>query len=105
MHDFPVDLPDAPPPERHALRWTATVIVLVTLGLLGTNAVSLAGWVTELPPSENVVRLMNVTDGWRAWTDRVGLSAPRGAVHELWKKAEDARFPGQPPAAATATTG
>lgn len=105
MHDFPVDLPDAPPPEPHALRWTVSIIAMVALGLLATNAVSLAEWVTELPPSENVVRLMSVTDAWRAWTDRTGLSAPRAAAHKVWKQAEDARFLGQPPAAATAVTG
>lgn len=105
MHDFPVDLPGAPPPAPHDLRWTAGVIAMVALGLLATNAISLSGWVAELPPSENVVRLTDVADGWRAMMDRAGLGAPRAAAHRLWQQLESARFPGQPPAAAAGTTG
>jgi hypothetical protein len=105
MHDFPVDLPDAPPPAPHDLRWTASIIGLVAAGLLATNAISLSEWAGELPPSERVVRFVAVVDGWRAFTDRTGLAAPRAAMHSVWKKLENARFPGQEPAAATSTTG
>lgn len=105
MHDFPVDLPDAPPPAPHDLRWTASVIVMVALGLAAANAGSLSGWAGDLPPSETVVRFVGAVDGWHAATDRVGLGAPRAAMHEAWKKLESARFPGQQPAPATGTTG
>jgi hypothetical protein len=95
LHDFPVDLPDAPPPDRHALGWTGSIIAITALGLLLTNAVSIADWGAEMTPSPGVVRFVNIADRWHAFTGRTGLGAPRKGVHAVWKKLEAARFPGQ----------
>jgi hypothetical protein len=100
LHDFPVDLPAAPPPDAHALRWTTTIIAITSLGLLLTNAATIAEWGAEMTPSPAVERFVNVADHWRAFTDRTGLGAARKGVHAVWKKLEAARFPGQAPAAA-----
>lgn len=105
QHDFPVDLPDAPPPDAHSFGWTASIIVITAFGLLLTNAVSIADWGAELTPSPVVERFVNLADRWHAFTDRVGLGAPRSGAHAVWKKLERARFPGQEPAAETKPAG
>jgi len=97
-HDFPVDLPDAPPPDAHALGWTTSIIAIAALGLLLTNASSIVEWGAEMTPSAGVVRFVNIADRWHAFTDRTGLGAARKGVHAGWKKLEAARFPGQEPA-------
>lgn len=96
--DFPVDLPDPPAADDQGLRWTTTVIGIATALLLLTNAVAISSWGAEQPPSANMVRLINVADGWHAFTDRTGLGAIREDLHQLWKKMERARWPGQKPA-------
>jgi len=98
LHDFPVDLPDAPPPDARALGWTTSIIAIAALGLLLTNAISIAEWGAEMTPSAAVVRFVNIADRWHAFTERTGLGAPRKGVHAVWKKLEAARFPGQEPA-------
>jgi len=98
LHDFPVDLPDAPPPDAHSLGWTASIITITALGLLLTNAISISEWGAEMTPSAAVVRFVNIADRWHAFTERTGLGAPRKGVHAVWKKLEAARFPGQEPA-------
>lgn len=98
LHDFPVDLPDAPPPDAHSFGWTASIITITALGLLLTNAISLSDWGAELTPSPTVVRFVNIADRWHAFTERTGLGALRKDVHAIWKKLEAARFPGQEPA-------
>ena len=80
------------------LLWTATAIACATLFLLLTNAVSLDGWAAELPPSEQVARLNDVTGRWRETTDATKIGAPRAAMHAAWKHFEAARFAGQAPA-------
>jgi len=95
QHDFPVDLPGAPPPDAHSFGWTASIITITALGLLLTNAISLSDWGAELTPSPAVVRFVNIADRWHAITERTGLGAPRKGVHAVWKKLEAARFPGQ----------
>jgi hypothetical protein len=104
-HDFPVDLPDAPPPDARALRWTTMIIAVASIGLLLTNAATIAEWGAEMTPSPAVVRFVNVADRWHTVTDRTGLGAARKGVHAVWKKLEAARFPGQEPAAAPQPNG
>ncbi len=105
LHDFPVDLPDAPPPDDGALRWTWSIIALTSLGLLLTNAATIAEWGAEMTPSTTVVRFVNIADRWHAFTDRTGLGAVRKEVHTGWKKLEAARFPGQAPVDADSKAG
>ena len=105
LHDFPVDLPDAPPPDGDALRWTTMIIAITSIGLLLTNATTIAEWGAEMTPSASVVRFVNVADRWRAFTDRTGLGAARKGVHAVWKKLEAARFHGQEPADAPQPNG
>jgi len=105
LHDFPVDLPDAPPPDARALGWTTSIIAIAALGLLLTNAISIAEWGAEMTPSAAVVRFVNIADRWHAFTERTGLGAPRKGVHAVWKKLEAAHFPGQEPAPETKPNG
>ncbi|SFS12704.1 hypothetical protein [Sphingomonas jatrophae] len=93
--EFPVDLPGHTVLGGHPLRWASGAIATATLFLAATNAVAIDGWAAELEPTPAVARLNAATAWWRAATDRVGLGAPRAALHTEWKKAEAAHLPGQ----------
>lgn len=90
----PVDLPGSQTIGGTPLRWTTVVIATATFFLFLTNAVTIDGWAKELPPGPMAARLIGVTSGWVGITDRLGLGAPRAAVHSRWKEAEAARFGG-----------
>lgn len=90
----PIDLP-AKPVEAPGLGWTGGAIAIATLVLFATNAVSLRDWAADLTPSPAQARLAEATEGWLAFTDAVGVGRPRAWLHDLWKKAENARFDGQ----------
>jgi len=92
--ESPVELPTDEQSRTRPLAWTTTVIAVATLFLFLTNAVSLNGWAAELPPSALSARLIAATQAWEDVTGRIGLGAPRAAVHGAWKKAEAARFGG-----------
>ena len=92
--EFPVDLP-GPLGEAHALRWTAIAIGVATLSLALTNANSITSWGAEQAPGPRVAQLLDRADRWRETTDRAGLGSARATMHRLWKKMEEARWPGQ----------
>lgn len=97
MHDFPVDLPDATPEETGGLRWTSIVIGSATLLLFLTNAGAVSEWGAEQTPSAAMAQFGDVADGWHDFTDRTGLGAVRNGLHQLWKRLEKMRWPGQEP--------
>ncbi len=89
----PIDLPE-PPLDAPGLGWTRAAIGIATLFLFATNAVSLRDWAADLTPGPAQARLAEATEDWLAITDAVGVGRPRAWLHDLWKKAEDARFGG-----------
>lgn len=93
MSEFPVDLP-GPSGQEHALRWTAITIAVATLSLALTNANSITSWGAEQTPGPRVAQLLDRADRWRETTDRAGLGTARAAMHRLWKKMEEAEWPG-----------
>ena len=93
MPEFPVDLP-GPSGQEHALRWTALAIGVATLSLALTNANSITTWGAEQTPGPRVAQLLDRADRWRETTDRAGLGTARAAMHRLWKKMEEAHWPG-----------
>jgi hypothetical protein len=94
--EFPVDLP-GPAGEMHALRWTSIVVGMATVSLALTNAASIYGWGTDLTPGSRVAQLVERADRWRVVTDNVGLGSPRATMHRMWRKIEEAQWPGQRP--------
>ena len=94
--EFPVDLP-GPSGEAHALRWTTIAIGVATVALALTNASSITSWGAEQTPGPRVAQLLDRADRWRATTDRAGLGSARATMHRLWKKMEEARWPGDRP--------
>jgi len=93
MPEFPVDLP-GPVGREHALRWTATIVAVATLLLALTNASAIASWGAEQTPGPRVAQLLDHADRWREATDQAGLGSARATLHRLWKKMEEARWPG-----------
>ena len=91
--EFPVDLP-GPAGQEHALRWTAVTIGVATLSLALTNATSITSWGAEQTPGPRVAQLLDRADHWREITDRAGLGTARTTMHRLWKKMEEAHWPG-----------
>jgi hypothetical protein len=96
-HEFesPVDLPTGEP-LRHPLRWTTSIMVIASLFLLATNAISLREWVDEQAPGPRQAQLAALAERWDALTLSIGLGVPRAALHREWKAAEAARFGNQP---------
>lgn len=89
----PIDLP-AEPLEEPGLGWATAVIAIATLLLLAINAVSLNDWAEDLTPSPVQARFAEVTEDWLSLTEAMGFATPRAWLHDLWKKAEAARFGG-----------
>ena len=89
--DSPVDLP-VEPLAREGLPSTTITIATAALLLLATNAVSLQDWIDDMPPSPAQQQAADLAAQWRAVTDQVGLGLPRAWLHDLWKRAEQARF-------------
>ena len=87
----PIDLPE-PEMGENGLGWTFAVIVVATLFLLATNAVSLRDWIDDLSPGPVQAQAAAVADQWLELTQAVGLAAPRDYMHAQWKRAEAARF-------------
>ena len=94
----PIDLPGPVRVGPGDLRWATATIGFAALFLLLTNAVSLHDWVNEQRPGPVQAAAASAADAWVAFTDRIGLGAPRAAMHARWQAAEAARFKGQPQA-------
>lgn len=91
--EFPVDLP-GPVSQEHGLRWATIVIAVATASLALTNAASIESWGAELTPGPRVAQLLDHADNWRATTDRAGLGSPRATMYRIWKRLEQASWPG-----------
>ena len=90
----PIDLPE-PELEESGLGWAFGVILIASLFLLFANAESLRDWVDDQPPSPLQAQAAEYADQWVGLTEGLGIGLPRKAMHEQWKRAETARFPGQ----------
>ena len=88
----PVDLPGSALIGGRPLLWASASIYAAAAFLLLTNASAIDGWAVELPPTALTARIVEITGGWKAATDRLGLGAPRATVHSWWTRAQDARF-------------
>lgn len=98
----PIDLPE-PELESGGLGWTFGVILIASLVLLFANAVSLRDWIDDQPPGPVQAQAAEWADQWVAITEGFGIGLPRKAMHARWKRAEEARFPGQKSEAEGAT--
>ena len=88
----PIDLPE-PELEESALGWAFGVILIASLFLLFTNAASLRDWIDDQPPGPAQQRAAEYADQWVDTTEGFGVGLPRKAMHDQWKRAEQARFP------------
>jgi len=88
----PIDLPEAELDEA-GLGWTFGVIAIASLFLLCANAVSLRDWIDDQPPGPTQQRAAEWADDWLDMTEAMGIGLPRKAIHDQWKRAEEARFP------------
>jgi len=91
----PIDLPE-PELEKPGLGWTFGVIAIASLFLLFANASSLRDWIDDQPPSPAQQQAAEYADQWVETTENFGIGLPRKAMHDQWKRAEQARFPGSP---------
>lgn len=89
----PIDLPE-PELERAGVGWTFGVIAIASLFLVFANASSLRDWIDDQPPSPAQQRAAEYADQWVDMTESFGIGLPRKAMHDQWKRAEQARFPG-----------
>ena len=89
----PIDLPE-PELEDSGLGWTLGAILIASLFLLFANASSLRAWIDDLPPSEAQQQAAEYADRWVEATEGFGIGLPHKAMHDQWKRAEEARFPG-----------
>jgi hypothetical protein len=89
----PIDLP-APELEEAGLGWAFGVILIASLFLLCANAASLRDWIDDQPPSPMQQQAAEYADQWVETTEGFGIGLPRKAMHDQWKRAEEARFPG-----------
>jgi len=90
----PIDLPE-PEIEENGLGWAFGVILIASLFLLFANTESLRDWVDDQSPSPLQAQAAEYADQWVDITEGLGIGLPRKAMHEQWKRAEAARFPGQ----------
>ncbi len=88
----PLDLPEPDPETEGVLGWATGVILVASLVLLLTNAVSLRDWIDEQTPGPVQAQAAQLADQWLALSRAIGLAAPRDALHTQWKRAEGARF-------------
>ena len=78
--------------QRHALRWTSTVLATAALFLLVFNATALANWSAALNPTDLTVQVASVAAAWEADTAKFGLNQPRAIVHNAWANARAMTF-------------
>jgi hypothetical protein len=90
----PIDLPE-PERDESGLGWAFGVILIASLFLLFANAASLRDWIDDQPPSPAQARAAELADQWVGITEAFGIGLPRKTMHAQWKRAEQARFPGQ----------
>jgi hypothetical protein len=90
----PIDLPE-PELAESGLVWGFGVILIASLFLLFANAASLRDWIDDQPPSPLQAHAAELADQWVGITQDFGIGQPRKAMHTQWKRAEQARFPGQ----------
>lgn len=95
LYEFPADFADDDEPPRATLRWTASVIVLSTIGLALLNPSAIDGWVGDLPPTPTTERLAVVTGAWADAANHIGLGASHAGMHAAWKAAERADWSGR----------
>lgn len=106
----PVEFVDPPPEEElgdieddvpdlaadRAQRWTASVIILLAILMALFNSAAIRSWTTTLPPDWTTETLRQLS---QVWTDRIavaGLDEPRAALRNVWTRARDAGWDGQP---------
>jgi hypothetical protein len=78
--------------DKGGLVWASIAIASATLFLALFNAESARSWTAELSPTPDTVVLRQAASGWKGFTDRVGLDAPRAAVRAAWTAATEARW-------------
>ena len=93
----PVLVPADPVDTVAPWRWMTTVIASAGLFLALFNALAIAAWFDELPPSPHTEPLRAPIAAWAATTARWGLDTPRAAVRGRWEKAQAARFGSEQP--------
>lgn len=86
-----------PVQSEHALAWTSTVIVTITVVLALFSAASMKSWAETLPPTPTNALIRQSAEDWFDTTERLGLAAPRAQLHALWQSLRARRF-GHPPA-------
>jgi hypothetical protein len=89
----PIDLPE-PELDEPGLGWAFGVIAIASLFLLFANASSLRDWIDDQPPNPAQQQAAEVADQWVETTESFGIGLPRKAMHDQWKRVEQARFPG-----------
>lgn len=89
----PIDLPE-PELEESGLGWTFGVIAIASIFLLFANASSLRDWIDDQPPSPAQQQAAEYADQWVETTEGFGIGLPHKILHDQWKRAEQARFPG-----------
>jgi len=95
-YEYPTDLPDDG--DTHdALRWTVGVIVTSAALLALMNAPAISGWASSFDPRPGIYTLVDAADGWEAATARLGLAMPHAQLHQVWRRAEAARWNGWSP--------
>ncbi len=93
----PVDLPATPIEGEHPALWTGTIIAIAALVLLFANAGTLSAWVDEKPVTELQLKASEAAGAWKAAMDDFGITAPRNALHRIWKDAQATRFGDEAP--------
>ncbi|MGC6331756.1 hypothetical protein [Rhizorhabdus sp. FW153] len=93
----PVDLSATPIEGDHPVLWTATIIAVAALILLFANAGTLSAWVDEKPVTELQLQASEAAGVWKERMDAIGLTAPRDALHRVWKDAQAIRFGDEAP--------
>ncbi len=92
----PIDLPE-PALEESGLGWAFGTIAIASLFLLCANASSLRDWIDDQPPSPLQQQAAEYADQWVETTEGLGIGLPHKMLHDQWKRAEQARFPGSHP--------
>ena len=102
-YEFPAALPEEGDDGTAALKWTATVVALTTLGLALLNPTAISGWFDDLPPGPTTVRLATISESWAEAADRIGLGMGHAKLHAAWKTAERTDWKGRQPVEMAAT--
>lgn len=87
-----IDADDAWTRDEPGLGLATGAIIVATLFLLLTNAVSIRDWVDEQTPSDTQAAMAERADEWLATTEAIGLAGPRRWLHGQWKAAESLTF-------------